>query len=462
MIHLDIKELLPVDKNIWITGITDNSKEVKKGYLFVATKGYHVDHFDYIEDAIQKGCVFLVVDKEISFSFPHIVVEEIEKAYKELCIKFYGVDLKKLHLIGITGTDGKTTTATIVKELIKDCAYLGTNGLIIRRKSISTKNTTPCISELYKDFSLIQKECIKTVSMEVSSEALLHQRISNLQFDVVAFTNITGDHMNIHKTLDEYKKCKLKLLELVKENGVVIVNGDDTNLQNIHCQNLYTFGFGINNDYQIKCVKELPKKTEIILYGKEEYKLITPLKGKFNVYNVVQAFLIGLFYGVDKELLLQRLMKIKRISGRYESLNFGQDYDIILDYAHTINAIENILEIPVKGRRIVVTGCAGGRDWGKRPKIGKIIMEKSDVSIFTMDDPRYEKVDDIINQMVGHEKRYIRIPNREEAISYALSIAKAGDKVFILGKGRDNYMAIENKKVPYNDYKVIKNYFQKR
>ena len=463
MIQLNIKDLLPTGENIWITGITDNSKEVKKGYIFVATKGYLVDHFDYIEDAIQKGASFLVVDKEIPFSFPHVVVENIEDTYHELCIKFYQVDLSKFHFIGITGTDGKTTTASIVKGLIGDCAYMGTNGLTIKRKTTPIQNTTPCVSELYRYLSLVQKKNIETISMEVSSEALLHKRVDHLSYDIVGFTNITGDHLNVHKSFDEYKKCKLKLLDLVKKNGIVIVNGDDINLQNIHCKNVYTFGFNKGNDFQIKNVKETSNKVEITLQEKEEYKLTTFLKERFNVYNVVMAFLIGLFYGIDKETLIKRLKKMKTIPGRCEHLDFGQNFDIVLDYAHTIHAIQSILDTtPSDNRRIVVTGCAGGREKEKRSIIGKMIIEKSDVAIFTMDDPRYEKVDDIIDQMVQEETRYVRIPNREEAIFYALEIAKEKDTVFILGKGRDNYMAIEDKKVPYNDYEVIENYFQKR
>lgn len=458
---MNIKTFFSVDYDIEILGITDDFRKVEKGYLFVATKGYYVDHYDYILEAIKRGCVFLVVDREIDFDFPHVIVENIQRIYDELCIKFYDIHLSSLHFIGITGTDGKTTVASIVKELIGDCAYIGTNGLEIKRKVFSTNNTTPAIAELCWGLEKIQKEKVSTVSMEISSEALLHHRVSSLSFDIVGFTNITGDHLNTHKTFENYVQCKLKLLELVKDGGIVIVNGDDSVLQTIQCQKMYTFGFNKNNDYVITDVKYLSNIVKITVKSKAKtYILESPLKELFNIYNVVMAFLISLFYGIDEKLLLQRIKRLHPIRGRCEYLDFGQDYLLVLDYAHTVNAIRTILDTFRDYPTIVVTGAAGGREREKRPKIGKLILEKSNISIFTMDDPRYEKVEDIITDMVGDSLKAIRIFDRKEAIYYALSIAKTGCVVLILGKGRDSYMAIGEEKVPYSDYEVIKSYFQ--
>ena len=213
----NIKDLFNTDYDILISGITDDSRDVEKGYVFVTTQGFHVDHFDYIQNAIENGCIFLVVDREISFDFPHIVVSSIDEVYKELCAKYYDLDLRKMHLLGVTGTDGKTTTTTVIKELIGDCAYIGTNGLTIGDETSSTNNTTPCISELYRDLSKVQKKGISNTVMEVSSEALLHGRVSNFSFDIVGFTNITGDHLNVHGSFENYVESKMRLLELVKE-----------------------------------------------------------------------------------------------------------------------------------------------------------------------------------------------------------------------------------------------------
>ena len=457
---MKLNKLLDTNLDIDIKGITDDSRLVKKDYLFVATKGYNVDHYDYIDDAIKNGCSFVITDRKIEYNIPYQIVNDLDKCYQDLCLKFYDLNISDFNLIGITGTDGKTTTTTLVKELIKDCAYLGTNGLTINDKTISTSNTTPCISELYRDLSLVKKANLDTVSMEVSSEALLHNRVAGFKFDIIAFTNITGDHLNVHKTFKNYVYCKLQLLNHLKEDGIVIVNGDDPSLNKI--EKAITFGFNKDNDYVIEDVK-YNKLTEItVINNKHRYLIKSPLIGKYNVYNVVLAFIICLFYGIDEKVLIERIKKIKPIRGRCEFLDFNQEYDIVLDYAHTINGIKSVLEAfkDYNYQRIItVTGAAGGREKEKRPVIGKIVMDNSDISIFTMDDPRNEDVNDIIDQMVGEEKDYIRITDREEAIHYAFDIASKGDVVLILGKGRDNYMAIGDKKVEYNDYDVISKYF---
>lgn len=459
---MKLNKLIETELDIDIAGVADDSRLVKEGYVFVATKGFNVDHYDYIKDAIDKGAVFLVTDREIDFSFPHIIVDNIDSCYKELCLKFYGVSLDDFNFIGITGTDGKTTTATIVSRLIKNCAYIGTNGLTINGVTTSTSNTTPCVSELYSDFRKIKDAGVKTIVMEVSSEALLHNRVDNIKFNIVGFTNITGDHLTVHGGFENYLNCKLKLLDLVKDNGYVVLNKDDSNLQKINCKNMYSFGKS-NADYLIKSVNYTDKDVIIDLeYDGTSYSISSPLKGEYNVYNVVMAFIISLLYGMDSKELISEIKNLTPIAGRCEMLDFGQDYNIVLDYAHTINGIDSILNaFQGHGRIITVTGAAGGRDHDKRPIIGNIVMSKSDISVFTMDDPRYESVDSIIDELVGDKKDYIRIIDREEAIHYALSIAGKGDTVLILGKGRDNYMAIEDKKLKYNDYDVIKKYFEK-
>ena len=458
-----LKNLIDTNYDIDIYGVCEDSRSVKKGYIFVATKGYNVDHFDYINDAISNGAVFLVVDREIDIVFPHIVVDNIHSFYIELCRKFYDININKLKLIGITGTDGKTTTTTIIHRLMDNCCYIGTNGLQINDLVLHTSNTTPCISELYNDLSIALQNGAESVSMEVSSEALLHKRIEGLKFDVVGFTNITGDHLNVHKSMDNYISCKKSLLGYLKDDGLVFVNGDDDNLKSIKCNNLITFGFNEYNDYVICDVVKNNKFTKIFVKGNNNvYELNSPLFGLYNVYNVVMAFLICLHLGVSYEVLVEKIKELTPVSGRCEFLDFGQDYSIVLDYAHTINGIKNILKSFKDYNRIItVTGCAGGREHKKRSVIGDIVMSNSDISIFTMDDPRYEDVNDIIDEMVGSNKDYIRIVDREEAIKYALGIAGSGDVVLILGKGRDNYMAIEDKKIPYSDYEVVKKYFKK-
>ena len=460
-----IRDLIDCDYDIDICGISDDSRYIEKGYLFVATKGFNVDHYDYIEDAIKNGASFVIADRDIKIDFPHIIVDKnISDLYRELCKKYYDVDLDKLRMIAITGTDGKTTTATIVKNIIEDCAYMGTNGLEIYDKSYHTSNTTPIESELYADIKKIIDSDCKNLSMEVSSEALLHNRVKDFRYDVIGITNITGDHLNIHKTFDNYVSCKKKLLDLVKDDGYAVLNGDDKILAEINGKNIVKFGFNDNNDYIIDDVKYYDKYTEILLrYGKESFNIISPYKARYNALNVVMAFIICRLFGLDDNTILSRIKDLKPIKGRTEALDFGQDYDIILDYAHTINGIKNIItSFRDYDNVITVTGSAGGREHEKRSVIGKFVIENSDVAIFTMDDPRFEDVNEIIDQMVGDSKDYVRIPDREEAIRYALDIAEKGSVVLILGKGRDEYMAIEDKKPYYCDYDVIERYFKEK
>ena len=462
---MKICDLIECSYDIDILGITDDSRDVENNYLFVATKGFNVDHFDYIDDAIEKGASFIISDRNINRYFPHVVVDNINDFYIELCSKFYNVSPDEFNLIGITGTDGKTTTSTVIAQLIKGMACIGTNGVILDDEYYPTNNTTPCISELYNSLSLIKGYNCKDIVMEVSSESLLHKRIKSFKYDVVCFTNITEDHLNVHKTIENYRNCKFSLLDYLKEDGFVVVNGDDENCKLIDNNNLYKIGVNSDNDFVISDVKELSKFVKFtVVYNDNIYKIKSPLLGLYNVYNVTMAFAVCILKGMDADVLIKNISKLSTIRGRREYLDYGQDFDIILDYAHTYNGIKSILESVSNYKKIItVTGAAGGREKEKRSKIGKLVLEKSDISIFTMDDPRYESVNDIIDQMVGDTNiPFYRIINREEAIYKAFEIADKDSVVLILGKGRDNYMAIEDRKEKYSDFEVVEKYFNEK
>ena len=302
-----------------------------------------------------------------------------------------------------------------------------------------------------------------TSVMEVSSEALLHKRVVDLAYDIVAITNITEDHLNIHGSIENYIKCKLDILNYVKNDGVVIVNGDDFNSQKVGGDNVYKFGFSKNNDYIIEDVSLLPMTTFKIRNNDNVYVIISPLKGLYNVYNVALAFIICLKKGVGADKLIEKIRHLNCVNGRGEELNFGQDFTIVLDYAHTYNAIKNILDVyrSLYKKMIVVTGAAGGREKEKRAKIGALVLDVCDIAIFTMDDPRYEDVGEIIDDLLSSTSgtNYLRINDRVLAIKKAFCLADKDTVVLILGKGRDNYMAIEDKKIKYSDYEVIRDYF---
>lgn len=462
-----LKEIIECEYDVDILGVTDDSRNVKEGFLFVATKGYYVDHSNYIEDAIANGAVAVVTEHKLNkdINVPVILVDDVNECYSDICSNFYDVKPSDFKFIGITGTDGKTTTATVVNELINSdelCAYIGTNGVQIGDDYYPTTNTTPCVEELFRCLKYVKEHNCKLVVMEVSSEALLHDRLKGFKYGIVAFTNITEDHLNVHKTIENYRNCKFKLLELMSDNGKIVINGDDDNCRMIDRDSLHSVGFNNDNEFVIKNVKEMSNGVNFDLWiNNKIYNISSPFKGKYNVYNVAMAFVICLLNGMDSEKIISSISNLHVVKGRREYLDFGQDFDIILDYAHTYNGIKCLLESVSNYKKIItVTGAAGGREIEKRSKIGKLVLEKSTIAVFTMDDPRYESVDDIIDQMVGSsDKEYVRIINRQEAIFKAFELADSESVVLIIGKGRDNYMAIEDRREPYSDYETIKKYF---
>ena len=467
-----MKDIINCDLDISINGIKTNSKDIKKGDCFVCIKGINEDRHNYIDDAIKRGASCLVVEKEGNYSIPFVKFNNANKILGEISKRFYDDPCSKLKLIGITGTDGKTTTASIIRNMIGNnmCGYIGTNGVYIKDKKIITNNTTNEINVTYKYLDEFIKNNLKYASMEISSESLLHNRTNTLKLDVAIITNITQDHLNVHKSIDNYIESKKKILELLKKDGVAIINRDDKNydkiINNIKCKYI-TYGKNNLSDLIITDVKEYKTGTIYMFkYKEKEYKVISPLLGIFNVYNLCSSILALKSLGFSIDESIKRVTNINNVSGRCEILEFGQKYRIVLDYAHTENALKEILDFLNKtkgnGKIITITGSAGGREKEKRKTMGKVVLSNSDLVIFTMDDPRYENVEDIINDMLSEysDGNYIKIYDREVAIKKGLDLCDDSDTILIAGKGRDNYMAIEDKKIKYCDYDVIEKFFK--
>lgn len=463
-----LRDLIDCDLDVEVTGIADDSRNVKEGYVYVATKGFNVDHYDFIDKAIENGCSCVIADREVNYDIPSVIIDDIDNKFYEICQKFYDINLNDFTFIGVTGTDGKTTTTYIIQELLKkfkNVTYIGTNGAVIGDKTKDVHNTTPIVTELYDVLKWSKDNDSFNIVMEVSSEALLHNRVNNFKFKSIGFTNITEDHLNVHKTLENYIESKKKFVNYVSDDGWVIVNGDDKICKEIVAKNIIKMGIDESNDCVIEVIeKDLNYTIFDIHYEGKTYRIKSPFVGDYNMFNVTMAFLICYCNGVSTEYLVREIENLKPVAGRREKLDFGQEYEIILDYAHTLNSIKNIIKTVPKDRDIiVVTGCAGGREKAKRSKIGKFILDNCNTAIFTMDDPRFESVDEIIDQMVqDSDKDYIRIIDRVEAIHKAFDIAKSNSTVLILGKGRDNYMALEDRKDYYCDYDTISSYFDKR
>ena len=456
--------------DIYINDIKINSKEVEKGDIFVCIKGATTDRHDYVKDAIANGAVAIVASKELDVNIPVIYVKDTNKEFYKLAAFFYDNPQDKLELISVTGTNGKTTTARIIQDLIgKDkCGYIGTNGIIYNGYSRTSKNTTPDADKLYKYFSKFSKANCKYASMEVSSEALFYGRTQNLKFKVAIFTNITEDHLNTHKTIRNYVACKQRLFTQVSDDGFSILNIDDKYFESTYKKakgTILTYGKK-KSTLQIKEIKEYLHKTTITFkYKNRLHTVNSPLLGEFNAYNLCAAILTLLALNFDLQTIIKNIKNIEVPKGRVEFLDFGQDFKILLDYAHTTDAFDklyNLLyKVKKKKRIITVTGSAGGREHEKRKEMGKLILEKSDYVIFTMDDPRNEDVNEIIDELISDSKNinYERVIDRKKAIYKAFELAGKNDIVLIAGKGNDNYMAIGNKYLPYNDTKTIKQYF---
>lgn len=465
-----LSDLYKNAENVEIKDIKINSKEIKENDLFVCIKGVTTDRNEYIFEAVKNGASAVITDKNIKLNIPVIVVKNPNEELIKLSQKFYDFNQNDFKIIATTGTNGKTTVSSIIKDMIgNNSAYIGTNGIRYKNIEESIVNTTPSADRLYKYFKRFKDNGCNIISMEASSEAFLRKRLDNLKFDIGIVTNVTSDHLNTHKTLENYINCKKELVKNIKEDGYSILNSDDSyfgDFKKISKGTILTYG-KCESTLQIINYKEKIDNTLITLkYKNKIYNIKSPLLGEYNVYNLCAAILslIGLNYDMDD--IINRIKYIKIPKGRFEILDFKQKYKIILDYAHNIDAFSKIFNYINKIKKnnvITVTGSAGGRSKEKRPLMGKIALDNSRLVVFTMDDPRDEDVNEIINDLVkeSNKSNYIRILDRKDAIKYALSIAKKDDIVLILGKGRDNYMAIKDKYISYNDYDVIKEYFTK-
>ncbi len=459
----NLKNLYSIDLNI--KDVKTNSREIERNDMFVCIKGINEDRHKYIREAINNGCSFLVVSKKGNYKIPYKKVKNTNNELVKILNNLY--DSKKINLIGVTGTDGKTTTSTIIKNILDNCAYIGTNGVEGKLIKFDTNNTTPGIEKIYKYLEDLYKEKNKYVAMEVSSEGLLNKRVEGLEFKRAILTNITEDHLNVHKNIDNYIKCKRLLFNKLSKNGIAILNRDDKYYDKFKNINRKKLTYGKNKYSTLRILKYIETENKTIIYyryKKDKYIVDSPLLGEFNVYNLSAAILTLLSLNYSFESIIKKVKFINTPSGRCEFLDFNTDYKILIDYAHTSNGIKCILEYlnKIKKNRIItVTGAAGGRERENRSEKGLILQKYSDIVIYTMDDPRFEKVSDIIDEMIDRGKKNYEIEvDREEAIKKALKLAEKDDIVAILGKGRDNYMAIENKKVLYSDILVLDKYFK--
>lgn len=459
----NINELFKTNLDILIKDIKINSKLVEKGDLFVCIKGVKSDRHDFIDEAIKNGASCLIVSRDVECSIPYIKVHDTNKILIKLCQDFYDFSSLDLKIIGITGTDGKTTTSTSIQYLIGSdkCGYIGTNGSSCKYFQEATSNSTPDPTVIYKLFKRFKEVGCSYVVMEASSEGFFRGRLDDLLFTSAGYTNVTWEHINVHGSFENYLNSKVCLAKNTKGN--FIVNLDDDYHENFEkvSTNYLTYGTDIKSDLYIKNYLIKPNYTEItFVYKNKEYTFNSPLLGKFNVYNLACAFLVCLSLGFSISDLIKNTSNID-VSGRLEMIELGQDFKIMVDYAHTTNAVKSILEfakvLNLK-KKIVVIGSAGERDFKKRPLMGQVVFENSDYAIFTSDDPRTEDPYQIALEMVGNYKdtsKYEIIVDRSLAIKRAIELAKTDDIILVLGKGNEVSQKLKDGAIYYNDIEEI-------
>ena len=460
-----LSDLYPnVDSDVLISSVQINSKDIKEGDLFVCVKGVKADRHDFIDEAILNGASAIVVSRDVGKkSVPIIQVEDTNLELPYLCQKFYDFPDHHLTMIGVTGTDGKTSVTTIIQTLLgRDvCGYIGTNGRSYQDFQGDNPNTTPDAQNLYFYLSEFVEHGCQYASIETSSEAFFRGRLQATSFDISAYTNVTSEHLNIHGSFENYLDSKLQLFRQTKKDGYSILNHDDPYFEQVKeaCSgHVLSYGMGHDNDLVISSFDLFPNHTDVVFqYQEKEYFIHSPLMGDFNVYNLACGILCVLALGLSMEEIIPRISLIK-VSGRLELLDTKTPYYVMVDYAHTPNGISKLLNFVHTlniNRSIVVIGQAGERDYLKRPKVGNVVVENASYAIFTYEDPRSEDPKDICRDIVAelkdHHSNYEIVLDRREAISKAINMAQEKDMVLILGKGNETYEKLKNETIYFND-----------
>lgn len=450
--------------------IKTNSKDIKKGDTFIAIKNVNTDGHDFIEEAINNGAKKIICERG-EYSVETIVVPNTKEYLNNYLYENYYDKIKDMKLIGVTGTNGKTTTCYLVYQLLtllkKKCAYIGTIGFYYGKTKKILNNTTPDTDLLYEMLVEAKENGCEYVVMEVSSHALDKNRVHGLLFDEVAFTNLTQDHLDYHKTLENYLNAKRKLFEKTRKNKIAVINNDDPHYKSfiLNRNNNITIGKG-KADILIKNINLSHLNTIInFTYKNKEYTTKINMVGSYNVYNYLTALILVYKLGFNFEELLNITKDLYAPLGRMEMIKYNSN-SIFVDYAHTPDAVINVLKCVnefKKGKIITIIGCGGDRDRTKRPIMGSVAENNSDFVIFTNDNPRTEDEKQIMKDIISDLKKenHEIIYDRKNAIEKGISMLKNNDILMILGKGHENYQIIGKDKIDFSDIEIVKNYIKK-
>ncbi|RMH81044.1 MAG: UDP-N-acetylmuramoyl-L-alanyl-D-glutamate--2,6-diaminopimelate ligase [Acidobacteria bacterium] len=447
-------------------GITANSKQVQDGYIFVAIRGSQSDGHDYVEEALKRGAICVFVERELQAKDQRIVrVEDTRKVLGELSNLFFDEPSKKLKLIGITGTNGKTTTTHMVESILnKGGVKTGLMGTIYYRLGSKIYEqegrTTPDPIKWHSTLHQMLSEGARAVVAEVSSHALDQRRIWGSSFCIVGFTNLSQDHLDYHGSMENYFLAKARLFTEY-EYTYAVINSDDPWGKRLLAMAKGVKTYGKDGNLRIKDFRTGFEGSQLhVEFEGRSYRFISNLRGDFQAYNLSAGILIGFLFGLDGETIQQGIKEVY-VPGRFETYR-GNGFMVVVDYAHTPDALEKVLRTAKrlkKNRLIAVFGAGGNRDRSKRPLMGKVARELSDLVVLTSDNPRFEEPMEIIDDILsGIEDRsnVIVEPDRRRAIELSISLAEEGDIILIAGKGHEDYQEIKGVKYPFKDSDVVK------
>lgn len=465
--NLEIKQLIG-STDINISGIAFDSSKVKAGNVFVCIKGFKTDGHSYAREAVDKGAVAVVGEyAPDGIATNMILVENSRLALAKISAAYYDYPYKKFKLIGITGTNGKTTTTYLIKAVLEHCGHkvglIGTNQNMIGNQVIPSHHTTPDSLELMELFGKMADEEADYVVMEVSSHSLSLDRVAGCEFSVGAITNITQDHLDFHKTMENYLCAKAKLFSMC---GVGVVNSDDSSyefIKNTASCRLTSYGAEGTADIKAENIKMDASGISFDVKfnsGKQSFRLGIP--GKFSVYNALTAVSCLYALGFSPKAIAEGLKAAQGVKGRIEVVPLDKEYTVIIDYAHTPDGLLNIINTIrgfAKGRVVTLFGCGGDRDKTKRPIMGEIAGRLSDFCIVTSDNPRTEEpkaiIDDIIEGISKTGCEYAVVENRFDAIEYALDNAKKDDVVLLAGKGHETYQILKDRTIVFDEREIV-------
>lgn len=462
--------------DVEVNDITTDSRKAKEGSAFIAIKGVQVDGHEYIKNALDLGATVIIFEEDVDTSksgITYVKVKDSADATGKMATLWYGDPSSKLRLVGVTGTNGKTTTATLLYKMFRELGYktglLSTVCNYVDEIAFHATHTTPDPLSLNEMLAKMVDAGCEYAFMEVSSHAIHQKRISGLKFEGGIFTNLTQDHLDYHKTMAEYLKAKKQFFDDLPSTSFALTNIDDKNglvmLQNTKAKK-YTYSVRSLADFKAKIIEKHFDGTAIDINNKE---LQVQFVGVFNVYNLLAVYAATTLLGQDSEQALIILSKLTPVSGRFETLRSPEGYTAIVDYAHTPDALTNVLEaihevLEGNGRVITAVGCGGNRDKTKRPIMAREAVRLSDQVILTSDNPRHEEPQAIINDMADgltseQMRKTLLIVDREQAIRTACTLAKAGDVILIAGKGHEDYQDVKGVKHYFDDREVVKNIF---